>query len=95
MNIKKNDMVVVITGSDKGKKGAVVDILSKKGKIKVQNVAVVTRHLKARRQGEKPGIRKQERWIDVSNVKIVCPKCGKAARVGYKIEDKNKKRICK
>ncbi|HBL98455.1 TPA: 50S ribosomal protein L24 [Candidatus Dependentiae bacterium] len=71
MNIKKNDMVVVITGSDKGKKGAVVDILSKKGKIKVQNVAVVTRHLKARRQGEKPGIRKQERWIDVSNVKRI------------------------
>ena len=71
MNIKKNDTVVVITGSDKGKKGLVVDILPKKGKVKVQGVAIVTRHTKARRQGEKSAIKKQERFIDISNVKKI------------------------
>lgn len=68
MDIKKNDMVVITAGDDKGEKGPVIDILHKKGKVKVQNVAIVTRHAKARRQGEKSAVRKQERWIDVSNV---------------------------
>lgn len=71
MEIKKNDTVVVIAGDDKGKTGPIIDILRKEGKVKVkvQNVAIATRHAKARRRGEKPGIKKQERWIDVSNVK--------------------------
>lgn len=69
--IKKNDVVVVITGSDKGKTGPVIDISSKSGKVRVQNVAVVTRHTRKRRQGERSEIRKQERWIDISNVKKI------------------------
>lgn len=69
--IKKNDTVIVITGSDKGKKGTVIDILPKKGKVKVQGVAIVSRHAKARRQGDKSKIRKQESFIDVSNVRKV------------------------
>jgi large subunit ribosomal protein L24 len=71
MNIKKNDTVVIITGSDRGKKGLVVDILPKKGKVKVQGVALVARHTKARRQGEKSAIKQQERFIDISNVKKI------------------------
>ena len=71
MNLKKNDTVAVITGDDKGKTGPIIDILRKNGKVKVkvQNIAIVTRHAKARRRGEKAGIKKQERWIDASNVK--------------------------
>lgn len=69
MQIKKNDMVVVTTGDDKGKTGSVIDISHKKGKLKVQNVGMAARHAKARRQGEKSAIRHQEQWIDVSNVK--------------------------
>lgn len=68
MNIKKNDMVVVISGADKGKKGTVLEVLPKKGKIKVQGIAIVSRHTKARRQGEKSAIKKLERFIDLSNV---------------------------
>ena len=68
MNVKKNDIVLVTTGSDKGKKGSVLEVLSKKGKIKVEGVAIVMRHTKARRQGEKPTIKKMERFIDISNV---------------------------
>lgn len=71
MDIKKNDVVVVITGDDKGKTGSVIDILPKKGKIKVQNVAMVTKHARKRQQGGRSEIRSQERWIDVSNVKKI------------------------
>ncbi|HBY05566.1 MAG: 50S ribosomal protein L24 [candidate division TM6 bacterium GW2011_GWE2_42_60] len=73
MHVKKNDMVLVIAGNDKGKKGAVIDILPEKGKIKVQNVAIATRHKNksSRSGGAKPGITKQERWIDSSNVKKI------------------------
>lgn len=69
MKIKKNDLVVVITGDDKGKTGPVIAVSNKKGKVKVQNVAIAVRHARARRQGETSGIRRQERWIDVSNVR--------------------------
>lgn len=71
MNIRKNDTVVVITGSDKGKTGSVIDILPGQGKVKVQGVALVKRHAKARRQGEKSAIKEQERFIDISNVKKI------------------------
>lgn len=69
MNIKTNDTVLVITGSDKGKTGIVIDILPKKGKVKVRGVALVTRHAKARKQGEKSAIKSQESFIDISNIK--------------------------
>ena len=62
--IKKNDTVVVLSGKDKGKTGSVIEILPKKGKVMVKGVAVVTRHVKARKQGEVPGIKKEETYID-------------------------------
>jgi len=66
--IKKGDMVYVLTGKDRGKKGSVIAILPKKGKVMVKDVALVTRHVKARKQGETSGIKKEERFIDISNV---------------------------
>ena len=62
---------MVITGDDRGKTGPVIDVSLKKGKVKVQNVAIASKHARARRQGESSGIHKQERWIDVSNVRLV------------------------
>ena len=66
--IKKNDLVVVISGADRGKKGRVLEVCPQEGRIKVQGVAVSVRHTKARRQGEKPSIRMIERYIHISNV---------------------------
>jgi large subunit ribosomal protein L24 len=66
--IKKGDLVYVLTGKDRGKKGSVIEILPKKGKIMVKGIAVVTRHVKARKQGETSGIKREERYIDISNV---------------------------
>jgi large subunit ribosomal protein L24 len=67
-HIKKDDLVIVISGKDKGKKGHVVEVLPKKGKVKVRGVAIVTTHYKARRQGETSAIKKEESYIDISNV---------------------------
>jgi len=69
-HIKTGDLVYVLTGKDKGKKGAVMRVLPKKRKVMVKGVALVTRHQKARKQGEKSGIKKVERYIDMSNVMI-------------------------
>lgn len=67
-HIKKNETVLVITGKDKGKKGVVLEVLPKKNKVLVKGVAITTRHVKARRQGEVAGIKKEENYIHISNV---------------------------
>lgn len=71
MHIKKDDLVFVLTGKDKGKTGTVIEVFPKKGKIKVKDIAVITKHVKAKRPGQKAGIVKTEALIDVSNVKHV------------------------
>lgn len=71
MSIKKNDTVVVITGKDSGKKGVVIEVLRKKGKVLVKGVGLQTRHVKAKKQGETSSIKQLESFIDISNVKAV------------------------
>ena len=84
MFVKAKDQVVVISGKDKGVKGKVVSAAPKTGRIAVEGVAMVTKHQKSRQQGQPGGIIKKEAFIDASNVMLVCPKCGKATRVGHK-----------
>ena len=69
-HIKKNDLVYVLTGKDRGKKGTVISVLPDKKKVKIKGVALVIRHYKARKQGETSGIKKVERYIDMSNVMV-------------------------
>ena len=95
MNIRKDDKVVVISGKDKGKEGKVLVANPKAGKLVVSGVNVATKHQKPRKQGEEGGIIKLETPIYVSKVQLVCPKCGKATRVGYKVENGKKTRVCK
>ncbi len=93
--IRKDDMVMVLSGKDKGKQGSVIAILPKKGKVIVKDVAVMTKHVKARKAGEIAGIRKEEGFIDLSNVMPVCSSCKKACRVNSKTLDSGKKvRMC-
>ena len=97
VHVKKNDQVVVISGPEsiKGKQGKILTVDPKAGKVIVEGVAYVTKHQKARRQGQQGGIFQKERAIDASNVMLVCPKCGKATRVAHKITDGKKTRVCK
>ena len=95
MNIRKDDKVVVISGKDKGKEGKVLVANPKAGKLVVSGVNVATKHQKPRKQGEEGGIIKVETPIYASKVQLVCPKCGKATRVGHKVEGDKKVRVCK
>ena len=95
MRIKKGDNVQVLSGNDKGKTGEVLEVIPKANKVVVKGVNVRKKHVKARRQGEESGIISVESSIPVSKVNVVCPKCGKATKVGYSIEKDKKVRICK
>lgn len=77
MHIKKDDLVLVLAGKDRGKTGTVVEVFPKIGKVKVKDVNVITKHVKAKRQGQKSGIVKIEAPIDASNVKRVEEKSAK------------------
>ena len=94
--LKKGDTVIVNTGSEKGKKGTILDIDKKSGKVTVKDINVRTKHVKARKQGQESGIMKLESPITVSKVNFYCEKCGKGVRLGVKVnEDGSKSRFCK
>ena len=95
MSIKKGDTVVVLSGKDKGKQGKVLEAMPETRKVVVEKVNVATRHQKPRKQGEEGGRISKEGSIDESNVMLVCPKCGKATRVGHAYEGDKKVRVCK
>ena len=98
LHIKKDDTVVVLSGDDKGKKGTVIAVAPKEGKVIVSGVHTVSKHTKARRQGEVSQIVKTEGAIYASKVQLVCPKCktGVRTKVGYvtKGDKKVKVRLC-
>lgn len=96
MHIKKDDIVQVISGADKGKKGKVLKVIPSTGRVIVEGVAMVTKHTKPRRQGEVGGILKQEAAVDASKVMHVCGKCGKTTRIARKVLENGKTvRVCK
>lgn len=93
--VKKNDSVIVISGKDKGKQGSVITVDPKNDKVLVKDVAIITRHVKARKSGEKSRITKEESFIALCKVMPVCPACKKACRVHTKVLDGGKKtRAC-
>ncbi|MBE7014284.1 MAG: 50S ribosomal protein L24 [Ruminococcaceae bacterium] len=96
MHVKKGETVMVVSGKDKNKKGKVLVVMPKTGKVIVEGINIATKHTKARKQGDVGGIVKQESPIYASKVMYVCDKCGKPARVGKKIlSDGTKVRYCK
>ena len=96
LHVKAKDQVIVIAGKDKGKKGVVTVACPKTGKVIVEGGNLVTKHQKPRGQGMPGGIIHKEAAIDASNVMLVCQKCGKPARYGWKVNaDGTKTRICK
>ena len=95
MKIKKDDKVVVVSGKDKGKQGKILVADPKAGKVIVEGVNVATKHQKPQGQNQEGGIIKVETPIYASKVQLICPKCGKATRVGFKLADGKKVRVCK
>ncbi len=94
LNVRKGDNVKVLTGKDKGKTGKVLATDPKTGKVLVEGVNMATHHRKARAAGEQSAKVKVEAPLDVSNVQIICPSCGKSVRVRHQEIDGKNARIC-
>ena len=95
MEIKKGDTVVILTGKDKGKKGAVVMAYPADKKVVVEGLNMVTKHVKPRGANQPGGKMDQPAAIDVSNVMLVCPICGAATKVAHEKADGKNVRKCK
>lgn len=93
--IRKNDTVQVLAGKDKGKRGAVVRILPDKDAVIVSGVNIVKKAMKKRSQQDQGGIAEVEAPLNISNVAIVCKKCGRPVKIGYKIDGDKKVRVCR
>ncbi len=94
-NIKKDDLVIVTKGEDKGKKGKVLKVLRDKNRVIVEGVNIVKKHQKARKQGENSRIIEKEAPLSISNVMLVCPKCNTPTKVGHIRSDNRNLRVCK
>lgn len=95
MRIKKGDQVKILSGKDRGKIGKVMRVFSKEEKAIVEGLNLVKKHTRPKRQGEKGQRITVPAPVDMSNLMLICPKCAKPARVGFKVSGKNKHRICK
>jgi len=95
MKIRKNDNVLVIAGKDRGKKGKVRFAYPKKERLLVEGINLIKKHTRALRQVRQAGIIEREASIHISNVMLLCSKCNKPTRIGFRfLEDGKKVRIC-
>ena len=98
LHVKTGDTVILLTGdaNDRGKTGKVLEVSPKEGKVIVEGLNKVKKHVKPKKAGDPSGIIETESAIYACKVQVVCPKCNKPTRVGYKVyEDGSKERICK
>lgn len=94
--VRKNDLIQVIAGKDKGKRGKVIRVIPKTQRLLVERVNLIKRHTKPGRAGQQGGILERENPLHVSNVLVVCAKCDKAVRTGRSfLADGRKVRVCK
>lgn len=94
--IKKNDQVEVLSGKDKGRVGKILRVDPTSNKAIVEKVNIVKRHTKPNPANQQGGIVNKEAMIDLSNLKLICPKCAKTVRIGRRVlEDGTKVRVCK
>jgi len=92
--LKKDDLVAVISGKERGKQGKIVMVDHAKGRAIVQGVNMVKKAMKKKSQNDRGGIIEIEAPVRLCNMMIVCKKCG-PTRIGYKIEGSTKKRVCR
>lgn len=94
--VRKNDTVQVLAGREKGKQGKVTRVLPKEQRVVIDGVNIRKRHVKAKRPGEQAGIVEFPAPLHISNVALVCAKCGRPSRIGFRfLEDGSKVRYCK
>ena len=96
MKIKSGDIVKIVNGKDKGKTGKVLQSFSQTHKASIEGINLLIKNLKSRKQGEKGQRIHFPAPINIANLMLICPKCSKATRIGFKLlENKKKTRQCK
>lgn len=96
LKIRKNDIVLVIAGKDKGKSGKVLKVFPLKNKVIVEGISMVKKATRKTREDQQGGIIHRENPISLSNLMVTCPKCSRPTRIGAtKLADGTKVRICK
>jgi len=95
MKIKSNDKVRIIKGKDRNKEGKVIQVFPVSGKVVVEGLNLMKKHLRTRKQGEKGQVIELSAPLRIENVLLICPKCNRTTRVGYKLESDVKKRVCR
>ena len=96
LHVKKDDLVMIVAGKDKGKSGKVLRVLPEKERVLVENLNLIKRHTRPSQTNSEGGIVEKEAPIAISNVQLLCPGCSKPARTGIKVlEDGSKARFCK
>lgn len=96
LSIKKNDTVIVIAGSEKGKKGRVLSIYPSKGRLLIEKINMIRKHMKPSRKYAQGGIIEKEAPLHISNIMLICPKCNKPTRISNaSLEAGKKVRMCK
>lgn len=95
MKIKSNDKVKVIKGKDRNKEGKVIQVFPDAGKVVVEGLNIMKKHLRTRKAGEKGQVIELSAPVRVDNILLVCPKCNHTTRVGFKLDGKDKKRVCR
>ena len=95
-HVQKDDQVELLAGKDKGRVGKILRVERKTGKAIVEKVNIIKRHTKPSQADQQGGIIEKEAFVDMSNLKLICPKCSKTVRVGKKVlDDGSKVRVCK
>ena len=95
VHVKTGDTVMIISGKERGNTGKVLGVSPKEGKVIIEGRNMVQKHVKPRKEGQAGGIVKAESAIYACKVMPVCPKCGKATRIGHQVKDGKNVRICK
>lgn len=95
MKIKKGDKVKITAGKDKGKEGVIDRVYSKQNKVVITGINIYKKHIKKSEKMPQGGIVEIPRPMDVSKMMLLCPKCGKLTRLGYRLEKGKKNRVCK
>ena len=94
--LKRDDTVQVLAGRDRGKRGKITEVLTDAARARVQGVSLVKRHMRPQRNVRQTGIVEKEAPVQISNLALVCPKCDRPTRVGYRLlADGGKVRVCK
>ena len=95
MKLLKGDNAVMLSGKDRGKKAKILVVIPESGRVVLEGLNMMKRHTKARKQGQSGQIINKERAVSAASVAIICKSCGKATRIGYRINGDTKTRICK